>query len=89
MKQFQSTGGMLDDEYRPILEKYIGGAQSRSEGVYQTSDEVADVVIECIENPDPPIRTRTSPWSNEFCDLKTQADPTGKLLQASVIEKFL
>ena len=89
LKQFQETGGMRDDEYRPILEKYIGGAGNRGEGVYQTPDEVAQVVIECVENPDPPIRTRTSEWSNEFCELKTKADPTGKLLQENVYKKFL
>ncbi|MDO6692685.1 SDR family oxidoreductase [Aliiglaciecola sp. 3_MG-2023] len=89
LKQFQSTGGMKDDEYRPILEKYIGGAQSRSDGVYQTSDQVAEVVIECIQNPTPPVRIRTSTWAEEFCSLKTQADPTGKLLQERVIKTLL
>jgi short-subunit dehydrogenase len=89
LKQFQSTGGMQDDEYRPILEKYIEGAQNRSEGVYQTPEQVAEVVVECIENPEPPIRIRTSKWSNEFCNFKTQADPTGKLLQENLIKTFL
>jgi short-subunit dehydrogenase len=89
LQQFQSTGGMKDDEYQPILAKYIGGAQSRSEGIYQTSDQVADVVIQCIENPNPPVRIRTSTWSEEFCNLKTQADPTGKLLQEMVTKTFL
>jgi len=28
--QFASTGGMLEDEYKPILETYIGGAQKRA-----------------------------------------------------------
>ena len=27
---------------------------------------------------EPPIRTRTSDWSEAFTELKTQADPTGK-----------
>jgi NAD(P)-dependent dehydrogenase (short-subunit alcohol dehydrogenase family) len=89
LQQFQSTGGMKGDEYQPILEKYIGGAQNRSEGVYQTSVQVAEVVIQCIEDPSPPIRIRTSTWSEKFCSLKTQADPTGKLLQESVIRTFL
>lgn len=89
LKQYQAGGGMPDDDYKPILEKYIASAQRRSEGVYQTPDQVAQVVIDCIENPDPPIRTRTSPWSNDFCELKTQADPTGKLLQSSVSSRLL
>lgn len=89
LAQFQETGGMADDEYRPILENYIAGAQNRTEGVYQTSDEVADVVIGCIESAEPPIRTRTSDWSNEFCTLKTQADPTGKLQQQKIIDTLM
>lgn len=89
LQQFQNSGGMKGDEYQPILEKYIGGAQNRSEGVYQTSDQVAEVVIECIEDPKPPVRIRTSEWSEEFCNLKTQADPTGKILQERVIKTFL
>jgi len=89
LQQFQSMGGMKDDEYQPILENYIAGAQSRSEGVYQSSEQVANVVIECIVNPNPPVRIRTSTWSEEFCSLKTQADPTGKLLQERVIKNFL
>jgi len=88
-KQLQSTGGMKDDDYRPILDKYIGGARNRMDGLYQTPDQVAEVVVDCIESPEPPIRTRTSKWSREFCDLKTQADPTGKLLQGVVIKTFL
>lgn len=93
LKQLQSTGGMREDAYRPVLDKYVGKIQSRSKEsqaqTHQTPDQVADVVIECIENPEPPIRTRTSPWSNEFCDLKTKADPTGKLLQQKVIDTML
>ncbi|MDN3680540.1 SDR family oxidoreductase [Vibrio tapetis subsp. quintayensis] len=89
LAQFQGTGGMADDEYRPILENYIAGAQNRTEGVYQTSDEVADVVIGCIESSEPPIRIRTSDWSNEFCELKTQADPTGKLQQQKIIDTLM
>lgn len=89
LQQFQSTGGMMDDEYQPILEKYIKGTQNRSKEVYQTSDQVAEVVIECIQTPEPPVRIRTSVWTEDFCSLKTQADPTGKLLQERVITALL
>jgi NAD(P)-dependent dehydrogenase (short-subunit alcohol dehydrogenase family) len=91
MKHVTQTGGMLNDEYLPILQKYIGGAQNRAAGsdIYQTSDEVARVVLSCIENPNPPIRTRTSTWGEAFTALKTAADPDGKKLQAEVISQFL
>ena len=90
LSQVEQSGGMLEDEYLPILQKYIGGVQGRSEtGIYQTCDEVADVVLDCVNNPNPPVRVRTSDWSNGFCELKTQADPEGRKQQQSVIETFL
>ena len=85
LAQFQQTGGIVDDEYKPILEQYIASAQGRSADVFQTVDEVASVVMECVNSEEPPIRARTSIWANEFCELKTQADPTGKLQQQKVI----
>ena len=90
LSQVEQSGGMLEDEYLPILQKYIGGVQGRSDtGVYQTCDEVAAVVLDCVNNPNPPVRVRTSAWSNAFCELKTQADPEGRKQQQFVIETFL
>ncbi|MBY5935268.1 SDR family oxidoreductase [Tateyamaria omphalii] len=91
MKQVEETGGMLDDEYLPILQKYVGGAQDRAAGgdIYQTADEVAAVVMDCVASDDPPIRTRTSKWGEAFCALKTDLDPDGKKLQSQVVDTFL
>lgn len=91
MKQVEETGGMLEDEYLPILQKYVGGAQDRAAGgdIYQTADEVAAVVMDCVASDAPPIRTRTSKWGEAFCGLKTNLDPDGKKLQQQVIDTFL
>ena len=91
LKQVEETGGMLDDEYLPILQKYVGGAQTRQAGsdICKTTDEVAAVVMDCVAAEEPPIKTRTSNWGNSFCALKTALDPDGKKLQAQVIEQFL
>ncbi len=91
MKHVEATGGMLDDEYLPILQKYVGGAQSRMGGsdIYQTSDQVAAIVVDVVDAQDPPIRIRTSNWSEKFTRLKTELDPDGKKQQAAVIEQFL
>jgi NAD(P)-dependent dehydrogenase (short-subunit alcohol dehydrogenase family) len=90
LRQVEATGGIRDDEYRPLLMRYVGGAQARQgEGVYQTSDEVAKVVVGVIEANDPPIRKRTSPWGEAFCALKTDLDPDGKTLRSQVFERFL
>ena len=91
LKHVTETGGMLDDEYLPILQKYIGGSTTRQGGsdIYQTPDEVAAVVLDCVHSDAPPIRTRTSDWSNEMTHLKTGLDPDGKRIQAQVIKEFL
>ncbi|WP_298772368.1 SDR family oxidoreductase [uncultured Shewanella sp.] len=90
LSQFQEAGGMRDDEYRPIIEQYIQGAKNRSDdGVYQTSEEVAQVVLDCIVMDSPPVRMRTSQWAEDFCHIKTQTDPDGKRLQQKVLDTFL
>ena len=91
LKHVEETGGMLDDEYLPILQKYVGGSQKRQAGsdIYQTAEEVAAVVMDCVESPSPPIRMRTSKWGEAFCGLKTDLDPDGEKMRAQVIEQFL
>ena len=90
LNYMQKSGGMYDDEYKPILEKYVGGSQARSDGsIYQSSEEIAAIVADCIQTENPPIRMRTSEWGEEFCKLKTDLDPTGKNTQEMVIKTFL
>lgn len=89
MKQIASSGGLLDDEYLPIIQKYLAGAKARGTTAFQTSEQVADVVVGCIESDNPPVRIRTSAWAEDLCDLKTSADPDGRKLQQKVVEMFL
>ncbi|MEP3276098.1 MAG: SDR family oxidoreductase [Stappiaceae bacterium] len=89
MKHIGKTGGMLEDEYLPILKNYIGTSQARGDVAYQSAEEVAAVVMKCIEAEVPPVRTRTSEWSEDLCRMKTEGDPDGKKLQAKVVEDFL
>ncbi|MGJ8533729.1 MAG: SDR family oxidoreductase [Alphaproteobacteria bacterium] len=91
LKQVGETGGMLDDEYLPILQKYIGGAENRQGGsdIYQSADEVAAVIMECVAADQPPIRRRTSKWAEDFTSLKTSLDPDGTKQRDRVFEQFL
>jgi NAD(P)-dependent dehydrogenase (short-subunit alcohol dehydrogenase family) len=89
MRQIAASGGLLQDEYLPILQAYMVRAKERGTSAYQTADEVAAIVLACIESSDPPIRLRTSPWAEALCELKTRADPDGNALQRQVIETFL
>lgn len=97
MTDIGASGGILDDPYKPLLERYISGAQARAksaednleQSIYQTPAEVAEIVLSCVKNPSPPIRLRTSKWAEDLCDLKTSNDPDGKKMQAKVMDMFM
>ncbi|MBV7395109.1 SDR family oxidoreductase [Mameliella sediminis] len=90
LRQVEETGGMLDDEYLPILQTYISGAQSRmGADAYQTADQVAEVVMGVIASSKPPLRLRTSDWAEELTRFKTAADPDGLKQQEMVVSRFL
>lgn len=57
--------------------------------VFQELDEVAAVIDKCIESDTPPLRIRTSEFANEFCSLKTGADPDGLLLHNRLVKPFI
>lgn len=86
-------GQFATGEYAPIFERYMAGNQKRASksttSVYQTGLEVAEVVLKVAENENPPLRIRTSQWAEDFCTLKTQADPDGTKLVAQIKSSFL
>lgn len=86
-------GQLARGEYLPIFQKYMTGIQKRASksklSVYQTGAEVAEVILEVAKAENPPLRVRTSKWAEEFCRLKTQADPDGNLLIEEVKKQFL
>ena len=86
-------GQFATGEYLPIFERYMAGNQKRAneskEQVYQTGLEVAEVILNVAKNENPPLRIRTSKWAEDFCMLKTQADPDGSKLVGQIKESFL
>ncbi len=86
-------GQFATGEYLPIFERYMAGNQKRAqeseEQVYQTGLEVANVALKVAQNENPPLRLRTSKWAEDFCHLKTQADPDGTKLVQQIKESFL
>lgn len=89
LRKVGETGGILEDDYKPLIERYLGGRGARGEGVYQSSDEVAEVILNLLGTQNPPLRTRTSTWSEELTALKTQADPDGTKLRDQIIGAML
>jgi len=86
-------GQFATGEYLPIFERYLAGNQKRAneskEKVYQTALEVSEVILNVAMMENPPLRIRTSKWAEKFCELKTQADPTGNKIVNQVKENFL
>ena len=60
-----------------ILKKIMGM-------MLQSTHEVAQVILKTIEMKEPPIRTRTSDWSETFTNIKIKLDPDGKQQQKQV-----
>jgi len=90
LAQAESTGGFRDDAYLPTLQQYIQTVQQRATAaMYQTADEVAEVVLDCMRAENPPLRRRTSAWAEDLCALKTGQDPSGTMLRDRVVRDFL
>ncbi len=93
MGKVQTTGGIPDDAYKPVLDLYMGGIRARAAmgetRSYQTPQEVAAVVLDCVNRENPPLRMRTSAWAEKFTEFKTAADPDGGRQQAMVVSTFL
>lgn len=89
MRQFMAAGGIVEDDYAPLLRAYLAGVRARSaagaESTYQTADEVAAVILRVLSDPAPPVRLRTSDWAERFTALKTSADPDGTQQRDAVV----
>ena len=87
-----STTEDENDAYKPVLDQYLTSIRNRPkedlERIYQPVEEVANLILACLENPDPPLRMRTSAWSKEFCALKTDADPDGLRLHNKLLKLY-
>lgn len=88
-----SEGQFATGEYLPIFEKYMAKSQTRSneskEPIYQSGQEVAEVVLNVAQNENPPLRVRTSKWAENLCELKTKADPDGTKIVKQIQNDFL
>ncbi len=86
-------GQFATGEYLPIFERYMAGNQKRAnestEQIYQTGPEVAEVILKVTQTEKAPLRIRTSKWAENFCTLKTQADPDGTKIVNQIKESFL
>jgi NAD(P)-dependent dehydrogenase (short-subunit alcohol dehydrogenase family) len=71
-----STGGILDDEYKPIFDAFLATFAKRN-SIPQTSESVADIILDLVQMENKPLRLRTSDSGEAFTAHKVTTDPTG------------
>ncbi|SEU10311.1 SDR family oxidoreductase [Paenibacillus sp. NFR01] len=75
-KHLGETGGILEDEYKPLIDAYTANFAKRA-SVPQTADSVAEVVFDVVLGEDKPLRVRTSEAAEAFVRHKVEKDPSG------------
>ncbi|OEH94193.1 SDR family oxidoreductase [Bacillus solimangrovi] len=89
LKGVASSGGFQKDDFEPVINDYMGNREGRSDGIFQTPSQVAEVIITKLHAQPLPLRVRTSEWSEKFCEFKTKEDPTGLLQTKAVVKDML
>jgi NAD(P)-dependent dehydrogenase (short-subunit alcohol dehydrogenase family) len=78
-----------EKQFNDFLKRREALFADKNNPVFQELEEVASIIYDCIYSHTPPLRIRTSPFANEFCRLKTDADPDGLLLHDRLGKPFL
>jgi NAD(P)-dependent dehydrogenase (short-subunit alcohol dehydrogenase family) len=93
MNYVNSHGGILQDAYIPVVNDYMAYRQTFTDElkakIFQTPQQVAQVIKDCVEDAEPKLRYLTSSYAAEFTYLKSGLDPDGNKLQATIRKKIL
>jgi short-subunit dehydrogenase len=85
---FNSTGGILNDDYKPLMENYMGYRASFTDEVkekaFQKPAQIAQLIIKCMNDPHPKVRYMSSEGVATFTKVKTSLDPDGEILKTQV-----
>jgi NAD(P)-dependent dehydrogenase (short-subunit alcohol dehydrogenase family) len=85
---FNSTGGILDDDYKPLMENYMGYRATFTDEVkekaFQKPAQIAELIIKCMNDPHPKVRYLSSEGVAAFTKVKTSLDPDGEILKTQV-----
>lgn len=83
MSDVQKTGGIKEDDYLPVMNAYRESARKSFTGG-QTPEEVAAVIVKCIQEERPHLRYQTSDKARIFSQAKLGQDPTGDIQQKQI-----
>jgi NAD(P)-dependent dehydrogenase (short-subunit alcohol dehydrogenase family) len=93
MNYINKNGGILQDDYLPVVNDYMAYRQTFTDElkakIFQSPEQVARVIMECIADPEAKLRYLTSDYAAEFTYLKSGLDPDGKKLQTAIRKKIL
>lgn len=92
-KYFESTGGIKDDDYKPLVQTYMDYRATFTDEVkekaFQKPAHIASVILKCMNDTDPKLRYLTSEGAAAFTKLKSAADPDGEQIKAQVRKGIL
>jgi NAD(P)-dependent dehydrogenase (short-subunit alcohol dehydrogenase family) len=90
---FESTGGILNDDYKPLMEDYMAFRATYTdefkEKAFQKPSDIAAVILKCMNDPNPKVRYLTSEGTLAFTKLKTSLDLDGELMKTQVRKGIL
>jgi NAD(P)-dependent dehydrogenase (short-subunit alcohol dehydrogenase family) len=92
-RYFEETGGIKDDDYKPLIQTYMDYRATFTDEVkeraFQKPLQIAEVILKCINDPEPKLRYLTSEGAATFTKLKTGLDPDGEGIKAQVRKGIL
>lgn len=92
-KYFESTGGIKDDDYKPLMQTYMDYRATFTDEVkekaFQKAADIAEIIIRCMNDPEPKLRYLSSEGVAAFTKLRTSLDPDGELMKNQVRKGIL
>ena len=92
-RYFEETGGIKNDDYRPLIQTYMDYRATFTDEVkeraFQKPGQIAEVILKCINDPEPKLRYLTSEGAANFTKLKSGLDPDGEGIKAQVRKGIL
>jgi short-subunit dehydrogenase len=92
-KYFEETGGIKDDDYKPLMQTYMDYRATFTDEVkeraFQKPSQIAEIILKCINDPEPKLRYLSSEGVAAFTKLKSGLDPDGEGIKAQVRKGIL
>ena len=92
-KYFEDTGGIKDDDYKLLMQTYMDYRSTFTDEVkeksFQKANDIARIIIRCINDPEPKLRYLSSEGVAAFTKLRTSLDPDGELMKKQVRKAIL